>query len=323
MGALAAAWLPDRHRRDGADGGDHALVSVRSRQARRCRPRFSRRRRRQHPGRPVRRVSRQCQSAADRHRVRDRRTFATVRAVRRGNRARAAGVRRHAAAARPECGARRRAAVRGAADHSLKPDRRGYIASRSASSSWSSPLQRRSSCCRSSKASPSASRSRCCTASGARRGRGSSNSSACRTPRSGGRPIRTCRASAIRVAVVGLQAPLSFLNAENFRADVLEVVKTRRQTAAAGAGSQRHPGDRLHRGADPARADPANAESDGVTVAMARLESTRAQDAFERFGIYDVLPKGPHLLQRRRSRPQAGQRPCHGEHASLNLLLYS
>ena len=24
---------------------------------------------------------------------------------------------------------------------------------------------------------------------------------------------------------------------------------------------------------------------------MARLESTRAQDAFERFGLYDVLPK--------------------------------
>ena len=28
---LAAAGFPDRHRRDGADGGDHALVSVRSR----------------------------------------------------------------------------------------------------------------------------------------------------------------------------------------------------------------------------------------------------------------------------------------------------
>ena len=29
----------------------------------------------------------------------------------------------------------------------------------------------------------------------------------------------------------------------------------------------------------------------GVTVALARLESTRAQDAFERFAIYDVLPR--------------------------------
>ena len=31
--------------------------------------------------------------------------------------------------------------------------------------------------------------------------------------------------------------------------------------------------------------------ADGVTVAMARLESTRARDAFERLKIYDVLPK--------------------------------
>ena len=33
-------------------------------------------------------------------------------------------------------------------------------------------------------------------------------------------------------------------------------------------------------------------QADGLTVAMARLESTRAQQAFTRFGIYDVLPKG-------------------------------
>jgi MFS superfamily sulfate permease-like transporter len=29
----------------------------------------------------------------------------------------------------------------------------------------------------------------------------------------------------------------------------------------------------------------------GVTVAVARLESLRAQDAFERFGLFDVLPR--------------------------------
>ena len=29
----------------------------------------------------------------------------------------------------------------------------------------------------------------------------------------------------------------------------------------------------------------------GVTVALARLESVRAQDAFERFKLFDVLPK--------------------------------
>ena len=32
-------------------------------------------------------------------------------------------------------------------------------------------------------------------------------------------------------------------------------------------------------------------QADGVTVAVARLESTRAQQAFARFGLYDVLPK--------------------------------
>ena len=34
----------------------------------------------------------------------------------------------------------------------------------------------------------------------------------------------------------------------------------------------------------------------GVTVAIARLELTRAQEAFERFGIYDVLPKDQIFL---------------------------
>ena len=53
------------------------------------------------------------------------------------------------------------------------------------------------------------------------------------------------------VAVVGLQAPLSFLNAENFRADVLHVLSGRdTEAAAAGAGSERHRRDRLHRRAD-------------------------------------------------------------------------
>jgi len=31
--------------------------------------------------------------------------------------------------------------------------------------------------------------------------------------------------------------------------------------------------------------------ADGVTLAVARLESTRTQAAFERFGLYDVLPR--------------------------------
>ena len=31
--------------------------------------------------------------------------------------------------------------------------------------------------------------------------------------------------------------------------------------------------------------------SQGITVAVARLESLRAQEAFERFRLYDVLPR--------------------------------
>ena len=91
--------------------------------------------------------------------------------------------------------------------------------------------------------------------------------------------------------VVGLQAPLSFLNAENFRADVLEVLKA----------SSPKPGLLVLEASGILEIDFTAAQTllellrecrkDGVTVAMARLESIRAQRAFERFGVYDVLPK--------------------------------
>ena len=93
------------------------------------------------------------------------------------------------------------------------------------------------------------------------------------------------------VAVVGLQAPLSFLNAANFRADVLGVV--RRSTP--------RPRLLVIEASGILEIDFTAAQilvdligecrKDGVTVAMARLESTRARDAFERLNIYDVLPK--------------------------------
>lgn len=92
------------------------------------------------------------------------------------------------------------------------------------------------------------------------------------------------------IAVVGLQAPLTFLNAENFGADILDVLKsspkpkllvleasgileidfTAAQTLLDVIGECR---------------------KQGVTLAIARLESTRAQEAFQRFGIYDRLPR--------------------------------
>src|SRR4029077_7457270 len=93
------------------------------------------------------------------------------------------------------------------------------------------------------------------------------------------------------VAVVGLQAPLSFLNAENFRADVLKVV----------GASATKPRLLVIEASGVVEIDFTAAQilldlfrqchDDGVTVAMARLESTRAQDAFARFGLYDVMPK--------------------------------
>jgi MFS superfamily sulfate permease-like transporter len=91
------------------------------------------------------------------------------------------------------------------------------------------------------------------------------------------------------VAVVGLQAPLSFLNAPGFRSDVTKVVKTSHPKLLVLEASGLVEIDFtaaqvLH---DMLR----EAREDGVTVAVARLESTRAQNAFERFGIYDALPR--------------------------------
>jgi MFS superfamily sulfate permease-like transporter len=91
------------------------------------------------------------------------------------------------------------------------------------------------------------------------------------------------------VAVVGLQAPLSFLNAQNFRADVLKVVKTSkpRLLVLEASGIIEIDFTAAQALLDLMR----ECRADGVTVAMARLESTRAQQAFERFGLHDVLPK--------------------------------
>jgi sulfate permease, SulP family len=93
------------------------------------------------------------------------------------------------------------------------------------------------------------------------------------------------------VAVVGLQAPLSFLNASSFRADVLNVLQRSEPAPrllvleASGmpeidftAAQDLH---ELFR----------QCRTQGVTIAIARLESLRAQNAFERFGLFDVLPK--------------------------------
>jgi sulfate permease, SulP family len=94
-----------------------------------------------------------------------------------------------------------------------------------------------------------------------------------------------------KVAVVGLQAPLSFLNATSFRADALKVIRTAapkpRLLVIEASGIV----EIDFTAAQALLAMFRECGEEGVTVAVARLESTRAQQAFERFGLYRVLPK--------------------------------
>jgi MFS superfamily sulfate permease-like transporter len=93
------------------------------------------------------------------------------------------------------------------------------------------------------------------------------------------------------IAVVGLQAPLSFLNAQNFRADVLKLVKTAtpkpRLLVVEASGTLEIDFTAAQTLIDMIR----ECREAGVTVAIARLESARARAAFERFKLYDVLPR--------------------------------
>jgi sulfate permease, SulP family len=91
------------------------------------------------------------------------------------------------------------------------------------------------------------------------------------------------------VAVVGLQAPLSFLNAPSFRSDVTKVVKSAQPKLLVLEASGMVEID--FTAAQVLQELLKESHEDGVTVAVARLESTRAQDAFERFRIYDTLPR--------------------------------
>jgi sulfate permease, SulP family len=93
------------------------------------------------------------------------------------------------------------------------------------------------------------------------------------------------------VVVVGLQAPLSFLNAPTFRTDALKIL----QAPAA------KPKLLVLEASGIVEIDFTAAQTllelfkacrkQGLTVAVARLESVRAQAAFERFNLYDALPK--------------------------------
>jgi sulfate permease, SulP family len=93
------------------------------------------------------------------------------------------------------------------------------------------------------------------------------------------------------VAVVGLQAPRSFLNAGSFSADVLHVLKAATPKPKLLVLEATGIVEIDFTAAQMLINLVKQCHEDGVTVAIARLESTRAQEAFERFGIYDVLPK--------------------------------
>jgi len=91
------------------------------------------------------------------------------------------------------------------------------------------------------------------------------------------------------IVVVGQQAPLSFLNAPGFRAEVMKVVDETKPKLLVIEASGMVEIDftaaqvliELFR----------DCSDRAVTVALARLESVRAQEAFERFAIYEALPR--------------------------------
>jgi MFS superfamily sulfate permease-like transporter len=91
------------------------------------------------------------------------------------------------------------------------------------------------------------------------------------------------------VAVVGLHAPLSFLNASSFHSDVLDILQAEKPKLLVfeASGIPEIDFTAAQSLLDLIR----QCREQGVTVAIARLESLRAQAAFERFGLYDVLPR--------------------------------
>jgi MFS superfamily sulfate permease-like transporter len=91
------------------------------------------------------------------------------------------------------------------------------------------------------------------------------------------------------IAVVGQQAPLSFLNAPTFRSEVMKVVTDEKPKLLVLEASGLVEID--FTAAQVLIELFQECRAQGVTVALARLESVRAQEAFERFAIYDALPR--------------------------------
>ncbi|WP_316230170.1 SulP family inorganic anion transporter [Bradyrhizobium sp. SZCCHNR1051] len=107
------------------------------------------------------------------------------------------------------------------------------------------------------------------------------------------------------IAVVGFQAPLSFLNAATFRADMQRLLRSRKPRLVVFEASAIVEID--FTAAQTLRDVIHICNETGIVFAVARLESLRAQEAFERFGLYDVLPRDrvfhsvDHALRKLRS----------------------
>ena len=93
------------------------------------------------------------------------------------------------------------------------------------------------------------------------------------------------------VVVAGLHAPLSFLNAASFRADALRVLQKEQPAPRLLVLEASGVPEIDFTAAQDLRELFCECRTQGVTVAVARLESPRAQDAFERFDLYDELPR--------------------------------
>src|SRR5262249_44901108 len=93
------------------------------------------------------------------------------------------------------------------------------------------------------------------------------------------------------VVVAGLHAPLSFLNAQSFRADVLRVLQKEQPPPRLIVLEASGTAEIDFTAAQDLRELFGECRKQDITVAVARLESLRAQEAFERFKLYDELPR--------------------------------
>jgi SulP family sulfate permease len=91
------------------------------------------------------------------------------------------------------------------------------------------------------------------------------------------------------IMVAGFQAPLSFLNAYHFRRDILDALQSSPEKARLMVLEATGIVEIDFTAAQVLRDLIRKCHADGVDLAIARLESVRAQDAMTRFGINELL----------------------------------